>query len=390
MMALHSKLPGVGKSVFAEFTALAHDAGAINLGQGFPDFDPDPRLLHYAAEAMHAGHNQYAPLAGIPKLREQLADLHRRMFGVRYDPETEITLTAGATEAIFSSLQALVHPGDEVIYFEPAYDSYRPGIELAGGTPVAVPLLLPTGEIDLQQLADSITLRTRGIILNTPHNPTGTVLPQHTLSALAALADRHNLWVISDEVYGSMRYDSVPYAGVGTTPALRERSIWIGSFGKSLHATGWKMGYALAAPQLTAEIRKVHQFVTFSVPTPLQHAAARFISEVPDFQAQLAPLFEVKRQAIRAAFAHCGLEALPCTGTYFQCFAYPKEWGVSDDAVARRLIREAGVALLPLSPFYADGTNPGLLRACFAKDVKTLEAAGQRLRAWFGGQTTTL
>lgn len=376
------KLPTVGPSVFAYYTQLAQQHGAVNLGQGFPDFAPDPRLLAHTQAALAEGHNQYAPLAGVLALREQLAALYSAAFGAVYDPLTEITVTSGATEAIFSLLQALVGPGDEVIYFEPAYDSYRPGIALAGATPVALPLALPSGQLDPERLAEAVNPRTRAILVNTPHNPTGTVLSRASFAAVAEVAERHNLLVISDEVYAWMHYDGQPYVGVGSFPALRERALLIGSFGKCLHATGWKLGYVMAPAHLTQELQKVHQFVTFAGPTPLQVGIARFLAEVPTFFTELASLFEAKRNFLQAELAGTGLEPQPCGGTYFQCVAAPGRGQMTDTELAHHLVAEARVAALPLSPFVHTGASTGLLRLCFAKQEATLAEAGARLRAW--------
>lgn len=376
------KLSDTRTSVFATYSGLAMQYGAVNLGQGFPDYAPDPNLLACVEEALKSGVHQYAHPSGLAALRTALAELCSRTYGMDYDPETEITITAGATEAIFALLQALVLPGDEVLYLEPAYDSYRPSIRLAGGIPVPVSLQLPSGQLDFDLLEAAVSPRTKVLLLNTPHNPTGTVLGQEDLDRLAVFLERNSICLISDEVYAPLRFDQTPYAGVGTTSQLRSRSCWIGSFGKSLHVTGWKVGYVLAPPHLTQALRTVHQFVTFSVVTPLQHAIATYLTRYPDFQHALSGFFEPLRDLLCAELKGTGLVPTICRGTYSQCFSYPSEWGTSDDQAARRLVTEAGVVFLPISPFFSSAQDTGLLRACFAKKEETLREVGARLRRW--------
>ena len=359
-------------------SALATEHDAVNLGQGFPDYPIDPALIELVAAAMRAGHNQYPLSAGLMALREAIAAKVLRLYGRAYDPEREVTVTTGATQAIYTSIQALAHPGDEAILFEPAYDSYIPSIRMAGATPVPLPLTSPDYRIDFAALRAAITPRTRVILLNTPNNPGTSVLTAADRDALAALVRDTPIVVVSDEVYEHMVYDRQPHASLAGHAELSERSVVIGSFGKTFHATGWKVGYALAPPEITAEIRRVHQFTVFTVNSAAQHGLAAFLADPSRYEG-LPAFFEAKRERLRALLAATPLTLLPCAGSYFQLATYER---ISDEpaaAFAQRLVREIGVATIPLSAFYHDGTDHRVIRFCFAKREETLEKAGARL-----------
>ena len=359
-------------------SALATEHDAVNLGQGFPDYPIDPALIELVAAAMRAGHNQYPLSAGLMALREAIAAKVLRLYGRAYDPEREVTVTTGATQAIYTSIQALAHPGDEAILFEPAYDSYIPSIRMAGATPVPLPLTSPDYRIDFAALRAAITPRTRVILLNTPNNPGTSVLSAADREALAALVRDTPIVVVSDEVYEHMVYDRQPHASLAGHAELSERSVVIGSFGKTFHATGWKVGYALAPPEITAEIRRVHQFTVFTVNSAAQHGLAAFLADPSRYEG-LPAFFEAKRERLRALLAATPLTLLPCAGSYFQLATYER---ISDEpaaAFAQRLVREIGVATIPLSAFYHDGTDHRVIRFCFAKREETLEKAGARL-----------
>ena len=380
-MTLHirSKLPATGTTIFTVMSALAEKHDAVNLGQGFPDYAIDPALIDLVDAAMRAGHNQYPLMPGVMRLREAIAAKVARLYGHGYDPEDEVTVTTGATQAIFTSIQALAHPGDEVIVFEPAYDSYVPAVRLTGATPVTLPLTFPDYAIDWPALAAAITPRTRMIVVNTPNNPGASVLSADDLARLAALTRGTGIVVVSDEVYEHMVYDGARHQSTAQNPELQARSIVIGSFGKTFHATGWKVGYALAPREISAEIRRVHQFTVFTVNSAVQHALAEFLRE-PSRYETLPAFFAAKRDLLRAALAATPLELLPCRGSYFLLARYRR---VSDEPAhefAQRLVREFGVATIPLSAFYQDGTDHRVIRFCFAKREQTLLAAAERLK----------
>jgi len=375
---LRSKLPATGTSIFSVMSALAAEHGAVNLGQGFPDYAIDPALIDLVTAAMRAGHNQYPLSAGVPALRDAIAAKVLRLYAHAYDPEREITVTTGATQAIHTSIQALAHPGDEVILFEPAYDSYIPSILLAGATPVPLPLTFPDYRIDFAALAQAITPRTRVIMLNTPNNPGTSVLSKADRDALAALIRDTPIIVVSDEVYEHMVFGGAAHMSLAGHPELAARSVVIGSFGKTFHATGWKVGYAMAPPEITAEIRRLHQFTVFTVNSAVQHGLAAFLAE-PSRYETLPAFFAEKRALLRELVAATPLTLLPCAGSYFQLTRYDR---ISDEpaaAFAQRLVREVGVATIPLSAFYHDGTDHRVIRFCFAKREETLRAAGERL-----------
>jgi methionine aminotransferase len=378
-LPVRSKLPASGTSIFSVMSALAQEHGAVNLGQGFPDYAIDPALIDLVTAAMRAGHNQYPLSSGVMALREAIAGKVLRLYGRSYDPEHEVTVTSGATQAIFTTIGALAHPGDEVIVFEPAYDSYIPAVRLAGAIPVPLPLVVPGYRVDWAAVRRSLTPRTRMILVNTPNNPGTSVLSADDCAQLAALTRGTGIVVVSDEVYEHMVYDGARHESLARHDELARRSVVIGSFGKTFHATGWKVGYALAPRAISAEIRRVHQFTVFTVHSPTQHALADFLREPERYEA-LPQFFARKRDLLRAALAATPLELLPCAGSYFQLARYDR---ISDEpaaAFAQRLVREYGVATIPLSAFYANGTDHRVIRFCFAKRDETLLAAAERLR----------
>lgn len=380
---MRSKLPDVGTTIFTLISQRAAELGAVNLGQGFPDYPVDPRLVDLVAAAMRAGHNQYAPMAGVPALRAQIARDIRRRRGVEVDADTEITITLGATEAIFSAIGALVGAGDEVLVFDPAYDSYDPAVRVAGARCVHVPLQPPDFHYDWDRIRQSISDRTRLIVVNTPHNPACTVMSEADIAQLARIAEAHDLWVISDEVYEHIVYAPASHAGVLTHPTLRNRSLAVYSFGKSLHATGLRVGYCIAPPALTAELRKVHQFNTFSIATPIQHAIASYLEEQPAVFDALCHFFSRKRELLSRGLQGSALRMVPAQGTYFTLVDYSacaELAGLDDMSAARYLLEQQGVAAIPLTPFYREPVKHSLLRLCFAKQDATLAEAVERLR----------
>ncbi|MDO7848456.1 methionine aminotransferase [Hymenobacter sp. M29] len=384
-VSLQSKLPDVGVSIFSQMTALAQETGAINLAQGFPDYDPPQELLEaLARHARTPGHHQYAPMPGLPRLREAIAAQVARLQpdAPAPDPATEITITAGATEALYAVLAAVVRPGDEVVVFEPAYDLYGPAIRLQGGVPRYVRLPSPHFRPDWDAVRRVVSARTRLVMVNTPHNPSGAVFTPEDWDALDKLLAGTNALVLSDEVYEHLVFDSASRMSARQHPALRERSFVLSSFGKTYHATGWKVGYCIAPPSLSTEVRRVHQFLTFAVSTPTQHALADALEADPtDAHARgLAPFYQQKRDQFRTLLATGGWDLLPVPGGYFQLARYDAFSPASDLAFAQYLAREKGVAVVPVSAFYHDGFDEGLVRFCFAKEAATLEAAAARLR----------
>lgn len=359
-------------------SALAAQHEAINLGQGFPDYAIDPQLIDLVTQAMRAGHNQYPLMPGVMALREAIAAKVERLYGRSYDPVHEITVTTGATQAIFSGIQALAHPGDEVIVFEPAYDSYVPAVELAGAVPVRVPLAFPEFAIDWPAVRRAVTSRTRLIVVNTPNNPGTSILAPEDLDALATLTRGTPIAVIADEAYEHMVYDGRRHESLARHAELAARSVVIGSFGKTFHATGWKVGYALAPRELTAEIRRVHQFNVFTVNAPVQHALAEFLGEPARYES-LPSFFAPKRDLLFDALSATPLTPLPCRGSYFLLARYDRVSDEGADAFAERLVREHGVASIPLTAFYRDRTDHRVIRFCFAKREETLLAAAERL-----------
>ena len=375
---LTSRLPEVGTTIFSVMSALASEHGALNLSQGFPDFDAPAELLSLLDQHARAGHNQYAPMTGVPVLREAIAAKVSTLYGAQYDVDAEITVTAGATQAIFTAVAALVHPGDEVIVFTPVYDSYAPSVELQGGKVVYAHLTLPDYRPDWDEVARLITPRTRMIILNSPHNPTGTVWTAEDMAQLEALVKDTDIVLLSDEVYEHMVFDQARHESVLRYPGLAERSLVVSSFGKTYHITGWKVAYCLAPRELMAEFRKAHQFIVFTVHAPSQYALADFMKK-PGWYDQLKALYQGKRDIFRQALAGSRFELLPCQGTYFQCVKYAAISDEGDRAFVERLTREHGVAAIPVSAFYPDGEDHGVIRFCFAKSAATLEQALERL-----------
>jgi methionine aminotransferase len=380
LLAGASRLPTVGTTIFTVMSALAVRTGAINLGQGFPDFDCDPALVDAVTEAMRAGHNQYPPMTGVPALRHAVVDKIVRMGGRRYDADSEVTITAGATQGILSTVLALVHPGDEVIVLEPCYDSYGPSITLAGGVAVRVPLTPGTWRPDFEALERALSPRTRLVIVNTPHNPSGTVWTDAERARLAELLRPTRALVLSDEVYEHMVFDDVRHASFAALPELAERSVIVSSFGKTFHVTGWKVGYVAAPAALMQEFRKVHQFNVFTVNTPMQHGLAAYLADPAPWQG-LARFYQAKRDIFRAGLAPTRLRLLPCEGSYFQCVDYSDVSDKSDLAFCEWLATEVGVAAIPMSAFYDQAPSMRVIRFCFAKKEATLAAALERLGA---------
>jgi len=379
-----SKLPDVGTTIFTVISQRADELGAVNLGQGFPDYAVDPRLVELVTAAMQAGFNQYAPMAGLPALQQRIAADVQRRYARSVDAAAEVTIAVGATEAIFSAILGLVGQGDEVIVVDPAYDSYDPAVRLAGARCVHVPLLPPSFRFDWDRVREAVTPRTRMIIVNSPQNPSCTVLSRDDLRELARLADEHDLYVLSDEVYEHLVYDGAVHCSVLSEPGLAARSLAVFSYGKSLHATGLRVGYCIAPAPLTTELRRVHQFNTFTIATALQHAVAAYLAEKPDVFATLAPFFTAKRRLLTEGLAGSVLRILPSAGTYFTLVDYSASemLGTLDDTQAASVLLESvGVASIPLAPFYREPVKHRLLRLCFAKQDATLARASERLRA---------
>jgi methionine aminotransferase len=373
---LRTRLPAVGTTVFTRMSALAIEHGAVNLGQGFPDFPCDPALPDMVSDAMRAGHNQYPMMAGAPPLRAAVAAKIAAIYGRQYDAALEITITAGATQALTTAILCCVHPGDEVIVIEPAYDSYLPAIELAGG--VAVPVSMQVGEqgysVPWDRVAAAVGARTRLIVVNSPHNPTGTVLRRTDIDALADIVRGTDILILSDEVYEHMVYDGAPHESMCRYPDLAERSFVVSSFGKTYHVTGWKIGYVAAPAALSAEFRKVHQYNVFTVNTPMQHGVASYMAD-PAPYLELPAYYQRKRDLFRAGLADSRFTLLPTDGTYFQCVRYDAISALPEAAFAEWLTREVKVAAIPVSAFYRDATESGIVRFCFAKQDATLQTA---------------
>ena len=377
-----SRLPNVGTTIFTVMSALAVQHKAVNLGQGFPDFDCDPKLVDGVTTAMQQGHNQYPPMTGIAPLREAIAAKIEALYARRYDAAAEITVTAGATQAILTAILCCVGPGDEVIVLEPCYDSYVPNIELTGATVVRVPLTPGTFRPDFDKIAAALSPKTRAIIINTPHNPSGTVWSPADMRRLDELLAPTNVLVISDEVYEHMVYAPLQHESVARYPGLAARSFIVSSFGKTYHVTGWKVGYVAAPAALTAEFRKVHQFNVFTVNTPMQHGLANYMQDAAPYL-NLPAFYQAKRDLFREGLAKTKFRLLPCEGTYFQCVAIDDlavpEHDLPEAEFCQWLTREIGVAAIPLSAFYGDGFDQKVIRFCFAKRDDTLKSALQRL-----------
>ncbi len=379
---LDTKFPKIGTTIFTVMSALAAEKNAVNLGQGFPDFDCDPKLVNCVSDAMQHGLNQYPPMTGVPVLREAVADKIEALYQHRYDPVSEITITAGATQAILSIIMAVVRTGDEVIVLEPCYDSYIPNIDMAGGVAVRVPLTPGTFRPDFDKIAAAITPKTRAIIVNSPHNPSATVWTREEMLKLQELLAPTNIVLISDEVYEHMVYAPLQHLSASSFPGLADRAFIVSSFGKTFHVTGWKIGYVAAPAAYSAEFRKVHQFNVFTVNTPVQHGLAAFLKD-PQPYLQLPAFYAAKRDLFRQGLANTKFELLPSEGSYFQCVRIDKlgvpEKDLSEADFCKWLTSEIGVAAIPLSAFYADGFDQRVVRFCYAKKDATLHLALERL-----------
>lgn len=374
-----SKLPAVGTTIFTVMSRLAQEHHAVNLGQGFPDFDCAPQLKDLVSDAMHQGHNQYAPMAGVVALRQAIAQKVERLYGRSYDCESEITVTAGATQAILTAVLAVVRTGDEAIVLEPAYDSYGPAIRLAGGETVPVALDCDRGyRIDWDRVRSALTPRTRLLILNSPHNPTGAVIGERDLRELEGIVRRHPLFIVSDEVYEHVVFDGQPHMSLSRSELLAARTFVLSSFGKTFHVTGWKVGYCCASAPLMAEFRKVHQFNVFTVNTPVQWALARFLQD-PCHYLDLAAFYQRKRDRFVQGLARTRFAPQPCHGTVFVLADYSAISKEPEEQFARRLLIDHGVATIPLTPFYTQPVNRSIVRFCFAKKDETLDAGLERL-----------
>ena len=379
-MQIETKLPKVGTTIFTVMSQLAVEHKAINLGQGFPDFETPVPLRAALTRAMDEGKNQYAPMSGIPKLREQIALQVDRLYGRRISADTEVTVTSGATEAIFAAVACSVRAGDEVIVLDPCYDCYEPAIALAGGRTVHVPLRLPDFAVDWQRVRDAITPKTRMIMVNSPHNPSGAVFGESDLDELTEIAGRHGLLVISDEVYEHIVYDGAPHLSASRRPELAERSFVISSFGKTWHCTGWKVGYCVAPKLLTVEFRKVHQYLTFCTFHPAQCAFAEVMENAPEHARNLASFYQAKRDRFRELLSGSRFRLAAVPGGYFQLADFSAIRDTDDLNFCEWLVREAGVAAIPVSAFYETAPDARFVRFCFAKSDATLQAAAERLR----------
>ena len=376
--ALQTKLPAVGTTIFTVMSALATSHKAVNLGQGFPDFNCDPELIDHVTHAMQSGLNQYPPMAGVPSLREAVAAKVKHMYGQAYDATQEITITAGATQAIITAILAVVHSGDEVIVLEPCYDSYVPSIELAGGVVVRVPLTPRAFRPDFGKIAAAITPKTRAIIINSPHNPSGTVWSREDMLKLQDILAPTNVFLISDEVYEHMVFDGQDHMSAARFPGLAARAFIVSSFGKTYHVTGWKVGYVAAPASLTAEFRKVHQFNVFTVNTPVQHGLATHMADASRYT-ELPAFYQRKRDLFRDGLKQTKFKLLPSEGSFFQCVEMSDVSDLSEADFCQWLTKEVGVAAIPLSAFYADGFDQRVVRFCFAKQEETLNLALKRL-----------
>ncbi|MES2110645.1 MAG: methionine aminotransferase [Bacteroidota bacterium] len=378
MTRIISKLPQVGTTIFTVMSAVAAEVGAINLSQGFPDFETSPELIKLVNNAMKKGHNQYAPMPGVMALREGIAKKTEKLYGAIYNPDTEITITAGGTQAIFTAITATINPNDEVIIFEPAFDCYAPAIKLAGGVVKSLELAPPDYRIPWDMVKRLINNKTRMIILNTPHNPTATILTKEDIEELSAIVRNQDILILSDEVYEHLIFDGETHHGMARYPELKERSFIVASFGKPFHATGWKVGYCMAPAYLMQEFRKVHQFLVFSVNTPLQYAIAEHLKNENNYLS-LPDFFQQKRDYFRKGLEVTKFELLPCSGTYFQSVRYNGITDEKDSDFALRMTKDFGVAAIPVSVFYTQGTDHHVLRFCFAKRQETLDKAVDRL-----------
>ncbi len=375
-----SKLPLVGTTIFTVMTAEARKHGAINLSQGFPDFDPEPELLAALARIITQPVHQYAPMAGLPRLREWIAAHHRHHYAAAYDPESEITVTSGGTEALYAAITAFVGAGDEVICFDPSYDVYVPAVELQGGKAIRIPMHSPQFSFDWDAVASALSPRTKLLLLNNPHNPTGRVFTKADLQALRQLAARHPFLILADEVYEHMVFDGRTHLSMAADPDLQSRSLVVGSFGKNLHITGWKVGWCVAPAPLTTEFRKVHQYLTFSTATPLQEALVSYLEPCGEAALSgLAAFYQQKRDRLANLLSGSRLRRIPSAGTYFELYDYSAISDLNDREFCLKLVRENGVAAIPVSVFYADSIDSRIIRLCFAKSDTTLVQAAERL-----------
>ncbi len=377
--ALHSKLPAAGTTIFSIMSALASRHNAINLSQGFPDFDAAEELISLVNQYMKKGMNQYAPMQGILPLRERLAEKTESLYGTIYNPETEVTITSGATQAIYTAITAIIHEGDEVIVIEPAYDSYVPAIQLSGGIPIFVSLDANDHSVNWENVKKVVSPKTRMIIINSPHNPAGSVLSKNDMHQLEKIVTGNDIILISDEVYEHIIFDGIRHESVMHYPALAKKSFVVFSFGKTYHTTGWKIGYCFAPASLMTEFRKVHQFVVFSSNTAIQYALADYIQNKNYLE--LAAFYQQKRDYFNNLIKESRFKLMPAKGSYFQCLDYSALSQEKDTDYAIRLTKEAGIASIPLSVFYHEGQDNKLLRFCFAKKKETLEAAAEKLCA---------
>lgn len=372
----------VGETIFTTMSRLSSECGAINLGQGFPDYPMDGKLVNLLTQAMHDGHNQYAPLAGIAPLRKAIAEKIDFLYGLSVDPETEVCVTPGATYAIYTAFTTVLHEGDEVIVFEPAYDSYIPNIEINGGRPVLIPLSAPDFKIDWERVREAITPRTKMIIINNPHNPSGMLLSTTDMAELSDIVLGNDLYLLSDEVYEHLVFDDQRFESVLRYPELFQRSFVTYSFGKVYHCTGWKTGYCIAPGKLMTEFKKVHQYNAFCCFSPVQFALANYLGDKEAYLG-LGKFFEPKRDLLESLLSAVGLKPIPSKGSFFQLYDYSGLSNEDELSYVKRLTVEAGVSAIPVSSFYADKRNQGLLRFCFAKEDATLREAGARLKAFF-------
>ena len=373
-----SKLPQIGISIFAEMTQVANETKSINLSQGFPDFECSAELISLVNKYMKKGYNQYAPMPGVMKLREVIAEKTEKLYKAKYNPETEITVTAGATQAIYTAIAAVVREGDEVIVFEPAYDSYVPAIKLNGGIPVFVELRAPDYKINWEEVNKLVNQRTKLIILNSPHNPTGATINVDDIKNLEKITNNSEVIILSDEVYEHIVFDGHEHLSLSKYPKLAERTMVVCSFGKTLHATGWKIGYCLAPENLTAEFRKIHQFIVFACNTPLQHAIADYIKDENNYL-EINEFYQNKRDYFNLLLKPSRFTIKPSSGTYFQLLSYENISDEKEKDFAIRMAKEFGIASIPISVFYHKLTENKMLRFCFAKSDKTLEKAAEKL-----------
>lgn len=378
-MNIQSKLPNVGTTIFTVMSALAAEHNAINLSQGFPNYSSSSRLLDLVNQYMQKGRNQYAPMAGLPALRERIAEKLDRLYSITVDPEKEITITAGATQAIFTVIATFIKPGDEVIIIDPAFDCYAPSVEVFGAKPISYELLPPDYRVNWKKLGELITPKTRMIMINTPHNPTGTILRKEDMEALERLVEGTDILVLSDEVYEHLIYDGESHQSILRFPKLRARSLATFSFGKTFHNTGWKIGYCIAPPELTKEFRKVHQFNVFCVNSPIQYALADFLTDPAEYL-HLHEFYEKKRNFFLDTLKGSRLKPLVCEGTYFHLFDYSEISDLPDTAFSQKMTTDYGVAAIPVSVFYGSRRDEKIIRLCFAKTEDVLEQAGALLR----------